>query len=144
MNLQRLRVLRHGQQVFAVDGNLQQTFPVVNPGHIPDGVEDGIFSIDYQNKTAQFESRKREPTFVWMTRENKDASKSTKSSLPDGTAVTYILGGDVLVTHKGNEVYVDGEHLPKDAARLLGALTLEGLDISSLEVAKALRYVLKR
>jgi hypothetical protein len=144
MNLQRLKILRHGKGIYAVDDRTEQSYPVVNPGLVPDGMEEGIFSIDDENKTASFESRKAEPSYQWGTRRKPATPPPTRvSSLPDGTKVFHLLGGEVLVTVKGEECYVDAPLLPPGAAQLVLAQALEGMNLATPEYAKALLYILK-
>jgi len=145
MNLQRLKILRHGKEVFAVDDSAQQTYPVVNPGHIPEGYEDGLFTIDTEHRTAQFESRRRAPSYQWGTRAKPATPPPTThvSFLPDGTKILHILGGKVLVTVKGEECYVDAPDFPSEVTKLVMAQALEGMDLATPEYAKALLYVLK-
>jgi len=143
MNLQRLKIRRSGFGSIAVDDEAQQSYPIVNPGSIPAGMEDGIFSIDTENRVAQFESRKAMPSYQWGTRAKPATPPpTTVSTLVDGTRVVYILGGKVLVTMKGEECYVDAPTFTPQVARLVMAQALEGVDLTTPGYAKALLYVL--
>lgn len=146
MNLQRLKILRHGKEVFAVDEEAQQSYPVVNPGHIPTvEMKDGIFSIDTEHKTAQFESRRAEPTYVFLPRKKfTGISPSTVAVLPDMTSQALILGGHVVVTRTGTGVIVDAPGLTKETAKFVAALVLAGVDPVDPRLAEAVRYMLDK
>jgi hypothetical protein len=142
MNLQRMKILRHGKTTFAVDNEAQQSYPVVNPGHIPAGMEDGIFSIDTENRTAQFESRHAEAAYVFMPRKKfKDTPPSSAITLPNRTSQALLLGGRVAVTRTDTGFIVDAPDLPKDVAKLVAALALAGYDVLDPRLAEALRYM---
>lgn len=143
MNLLRLKIARHGNKVFAVDNALEQSYPVVNPGLIPLEMEDAIFSIDTTQRTAQFESRRAGPSYLWGTRAGiEDAPPTTVSTLPDGTKYLLLLNGAVTVTMKGEECYVDAPGLSEEMQNLVLAQALMGFNLESPAYAKALQYVI--
>jgi len=142
MDLKRLKIYRHGKNAFAVDDECKgesNTFVIVNTADIPEGMKDGIFTVDRRNNTARFESRKAAPGILFVARkEPKELPRAHKQTLPDGTGV-LLLDGAVSVTRTVGGVYVDAEGLSEDAKRLLAGLALEGADHEVL--ARALRYV---
>jgi hypothetical protein len=60
MDLKRLPIRRIGDEVIVVDGDTP--FLVLNPEDIPEGVQDGIFTINRQRWAVRYESRHRDST----------------------------------------------------------------------------------
>jgi len=144
MNLKRLRIVRKDEQVFADDsGTLLR---VTNPEEVSLGSEDGIFTLDRGHRTATYESRRAELPLTVVANRNfvpGTTPETHVTTLPDGTVHVWLLDGAVLVTLKDDRVWVDAPLLPKQVRRLIGAMALEGVVISTPAFAKALRYILE-
>jgi len=143
MNLLRLKIQRSGFGSIAV-GEGQQTFPITNPGDIPDGMEDGIFSIDPVNRVAKFESRQADLSYVTVRglKNRNDSAAPQKASI-NGTTVIHLLDGKVSAILSPDHVVVDAAALQAETKTLIAALALEGYDLADPRFSKVLRYILK-
>jgi len=141
MNLQRLPIRRIDDEVLAIaDGT---PFDIVNPKDIPEGVKDGIFTVDRGNGTARFESRKAESRIKRVEGRKQEVPAPNYMRLRDGTLCLQLLDDRVSVTKNGNVVLVTGDELTDEMKTFIGALALEGLDLTAPAVSKALRYILE-
>lgn len=141
MDLRRLPIKRLDDEVLAVEGDTP--YSIINPQELPEGVQDGIFTVDREHGTAKFESMKAYVSFVRVRRSNKEPGTITPLRKVRFGSTVVLVNNDIRITIDGGEVIVDAPTLPHQVQRFLGALALEGLDLSSPEVTEALQYVLK-
>lgn len=140
MELKRLIIRRMDDEMFATDDGI--AFDVVNEKDVPDGAQDGIFSIDRERGTARFESRQARGHILRVRRTDTKDTRTNRVSI-NGTDCTQLLDGDINVTVTPEEALVDAPGLTDEVREFLGALALEGLNLSTPAVSKALQYILK-
>lgn len=143
MNMKRLSIMGFGRESIAMEEG--KPYKIVNPSDIPESALDGIFTIDYKNETARFESRTARSRLMTVSRRPTEDIPWTPRpvTLPDGTRSWTLLEGAVVITVKGDTAIVDAEMFPEDVQKLIGALALEGV-VAWQEIAKALRYILEK
>jgi len=142
MELRRLPIVRMDDEVLARDG--KTVYDITNPKDIPDGVHDGIFTVDRGHGTARFESRQEKPpyeTVVWVPHDA--VSRSTSQKLPDGTQTYRLCDGEVVINIKGDGEgrligYAQGDRLPREVLRFILVQALAGVDVTTDEYAEAL------
>jgi len=146
MNLKRLPIKRMGDEVLAIDTD-GKPYDITNPEDIPEGVKDGIFTLDTKWGTSRFESRQSVSDYKRVYKLEKPAEYTTLPMrvVRFGETVVYTyLDGAVNITLGKDEAIVDAPGLSPEMQTFLGALLLEGLNLSvPLVIGKALRYILK-
>lgn len=148
MNLQRLPIVRMDDEVLARDG--KRVFDIINPKNIPEGVHDGIFTIDAEHGTAKFESRPGEPPYVRVPwQHEKPRTRSTTTRMPDGTVVHRLCDGHVVLTIKPGDTegaatgYAEGNVEGMDEVlRYTLVLALAGVDVISEQFTEALESII--